>query len=272
MYRMLLFDEAQYIRSKVKNVVKHFQIETYEAGTITQLNHAISEGNGSFDLILADLNFDNDVIIRWFENYIEQHPFTPLIIYTSAVTRANLASGLRLGAKDYILKSSDDDILLERVMKNIQQSKEQGINHSNKEPEQIVIDMHSFLNSEIRKAQKGNYEVSICLSSIQPVDSSISDEKLDYKEGSVILQKFKKQYWETDILFQYGSRAFVSFFPFCGYEQVAVVDNKLQSLFQGIKQSNVNLRGFVLVNSFVTFPHDGKDKQQIFTKLESMMK
>ena len=100
MYQMLLYDEAQYIRSKVKNIVKHFQVETFEAGSVVQLNHAINEVKSDFDLILADLNFDNDSVIKWFERYLEQHPFTPLIIYTSTVTRGNLASGLRLGAKD----------------------------------------------------------------------------------------------------------------------------------------------------------------------------
>ncbi|GAU77571.1 response regulator [Fusibacter sp. 3D3] len=269
MYRMLLFDEAQYIRSKVKAIVKHFQVEIYEAGSVLQLNHAITESKGVFDLILADLNFDNESIVIWFEKYLEQHPFTPLIIYTSTVTRGNLASGLRLGAKDYILKSSDDDILLERIMKCLQT--EIAPRAKTDQPEQIVIDMQSFLTSEIRKAQKGRYEMSICLSSIQPVDQSVSSEKLGYDEGSLIIQKFKTKYWETDVMFQFGIHAFVSFFPFCGYDQVIIVDHKLQSVFQEIKQDYVSLRGFILVNNFVTFPHDGENKQQILRQLEKIM-
>lgn len=269
MYQMLLYDEAQYIRSKVKGIVKRFQVETFEAGSVLQLNHALNESKGEFDLILADLNFDNESVIIWFEKYLEQHPFTPLIIYTSIVTRGNLASGLRLGAKDYILKSSDDDVLLERIMKSLQTEIVPRVNVE--QPEQIVMDMQSFLTSEIRKAQKGRYEVSICLSSIQPVDQSVSVDKLSYDEGSLILQKFKTKYWETDVLFQFGIYGFLSFFPFCGHEQIIIVDHKLQHVFQEIKQDYVSLRGFVLVNSFVTFPHDGDNKQQILKQLEKIM-
>ncbi len=269
MYRMLLYDEAQYIRSKVKGIVKHFQVETFEAGSVLQLNRVLNESKGEFDLVLADLNFDNAPVIIWFEKYLEQHPFTPLIIYTSIVTRGNLASGLRLGAKDYILKSSDDDILLERIMKSLQT--ENLPRPKTEQPEQIVMNMQSFLTSEIRKAQKGRYEVSICLSSIQSVDDSVTDKKLGYDEGAVIIQKFKTKYWETDVMFQFGIHAFVSFFPFCGHEQVIIVDRKLKNVFQEIKDDSVSLRGFTLVNNFVTFPHDGEDKQQILKQLESIM-
>ncbi|MBF4695900.1 response regulator [Fusibacter ferrireducens] len=269
MYQILLYDEAQYIRSKVKSIVKRFQVETFEAGSILQLNRALNGTQGEFDLILADLNFDNESVVIWFEKYLELHPFTPLIIYTSTVTRSNLASGLRLGAKDYILKSSEDDFLIERIMKHLQAKAVSNVKVD--QPEQIVMDLQSFLTSEIRKAQKGRYEVSICLSSIQPEDHSVKDEKLGHNEGSIIIQKFKTEYWETDVMFQFGVYSFVSFFPFCGHEQVLVVDQKLQNVFQEIKRDYVSLRGFGLVNNFVTFPHDGENKQEILKQLEKIM-
>ncbi|MBS7526478.1 response regulator [Fusibacter paucivorans] len=270
MFRVLVYDEAQYIRSKVIRILKTFKIDVIEAGSQAQLNYLSNENGSRFDLILADVNFDSDGVSKWLENYMANHPFTPLIIYTSSVTRATLVSGLKLGAKDYILKSSDDDVFVERVMKNLQagesaKTEEVYLN-------QIVFDLNTYLSGELRKAQKGRYELSIGLSVIQPIGENITDKDLNYEEGSRIINRIRQHYWDTDLLIQYGPRGFVSFFPFCGINETEIVDGKLKMLFATMQENNANLKGFALMNTFVTYPKDGIDQQSILDKMGRLLK
>ena len=269
MFKVLVYDEAQYIRSKVKRILKTFKIDVVEAGTPMQLNYITSDQNQRFDMILADINFDAEYLTNWIESYMIHYPFTPLIIYTSSVTRSTLVSGLKLGAKDYILKSSDDEIFIERIMKNLQaiESKKTEEIYLN----QIVFDLNSYLSGELRKAQKGNYELSIGLSVIQTLNDS-SEVDLSYDEGSKIINRIRQHYWDTDVLIQYGPRGFVSFFPFCGTNDTKVVDTKLKSLFETMRSNNINLNGFELLNTFVTYPKDGIDQMSILGKMTEMLK
>jgi len=270
MFRVLIYDEAQYIRSKVKKLLKAFKIDVSEAGSATQLNSLVMDLETRFDLILADVNFDVEGVTKWFEKYLMHHPFTPLIIYTSSVTRSTLVSGLKLGAKDYILKSSEDDVLIERIMKNLQavEAKETEEIYLN----QIVFDLSSYLAGELRKAEKGRYEISLGLSVIQPANAQVDEKMLTYDEGSKIINRVRQHYWDTDVLIQYGARGFVSFFPFCGIKDTSVVDSKLQMLFKSMQSNNANLKGFLLHNTFVTYPKDGIDQNSILDKMSGLLK
>ena len=270
MFRVLIYDEAQYIRSKVKNILKAFKIEVLEAGSSTQLNSLMADLETRFDLILADVNFDVESVTKWFEKYLMHYPFTPLIIYTSSVTRRTLVSGLKLGAKDYILKSSEDDVLVERIMKNLQsvetqRSEEVYLN-------QIIFDLNSYLAGELRKAEKGRYEISLGLSVIQPVNDQVAEKMLTYDEGSKIINRVRQHYWDTDVLIQYGPRGFVSFFPFCGVNDTSIVNSKLQMLFESMQSNNANLKGFALLNTFVTYPKDGIDQNSILDRMSELLK
>lgn len=267
--KVLIYDEAQYIRSKVKRILKSFNIDVVEAGTSTQLNYIIADSQLKFDMILADVNFDADYITNWIEKYLIMHPFTPLIIYTSTVTRATLISGLKLGAKDYILKSSDEDTFVERIMKNLQAIEKQKTEEVYLN--QIVFDLNSYLSGEIRKAQKGKYQLSIGLSVIQSKDLKSGEHDLDNDEGLKIINRIRQHYWDTDVLIQYGPRGFVSFFPFCGTEETSIVDEKLKNLFNTMRENNINLTGFELLNTFVTYPKDGIDQAGILTKMTDLL-
>lgn len=268
MYNILLYEESTFIRTKVLKILKSTGFAVTEAASIKELSEII-EKNNSCHLILADLDFNNSSMIMLFEKYLEKNPYTPIIIYKTAITRSELARGIRLGIKDYILKSVDDQVFLERIIKWVESS---GTNEYSKDPETITLDFSTFLTKEISKAKKGRYQLCFSLSTITPKSLDININAITYEEGQKIINQFRNVYWDTDQIFQYGNHSFISFFPFCGKKESDIVNAKLESIFSDVQNKNVNVKGFELVSTFVTYPSDGDTKETILKKMESLMR
>lgn len=78
-------------------------------------------GEEHFDLILSDLRLpdgDGTVLLEWIKDY---HTEIPLIIMTGYADIQSAVSAMKLGAKDYIAKPLQPDILLQKIEEAMQE-------------------------------------------------------------------------------------------------------------------------------------------------------
>lgn len=261
MNHLVLFDEKAFIRNRIKGLLSVTDIRVHEATSYAQLVSLVDHDTFTVDMVMADLNFDDPTLIEKMRKFKENHRTVPLVIFTSISSRKVFVNAMKLGANDFILKSVEDDILVSRIKKQI------GLTMPATKPGQqgdkLSIDITRYLSGEIRKAQKGEYALTICFSSVLGNDES----EVGIRVSPRFLSQLQGTYWETDVLVPLGENHFVSFFPFCGGNGKHVVESKLQSIFESLKSSDKNLEACRLINDYVTFPEDGLTKEEILTKM-----
>jgi len=238
----------------------------HEATSFGQMVNLVDHDTFSPDLIMADINFDDPMVLDKMKEFRDEHRDVPLVIFTSSSSRKVFVSAMKLGANDYILKSAEDSVLMSRIKRNV------GLTMPAASPgsssEKISIDVTRYLAGEIRKAQKGEYALTICFSSVLAIEGTDADVRVSPR----FLSQLQGTYWETDALVSLGHNHFVSFFPFCGENGRMIVESKLQSIFETLKDSDTNLATCKIVNDYVTFPEDGLTKEDILTKMIEEMK
>jgi len=262
MHHLVLFDEKAFIRNRIKGLLNLTDIRVHEATSYSQFVNMVDHDTFDTDLIMADLNFEDPMVLEKMRGFRDDHQNIPLIIFTSSSSRKVFVSAMKLGANDFVLKSAEDATLLSRIKRNI------GLTTPAIGPgsssDKISLDITRYLAGEIRKAQKGNYALTVCFSSV--LDET-SDDAASIRVSQRFLSQLQGTYWETDALVSLGMNHFVSFFPFCGGAGRQILESKLQSIFETLKSSDENLITCKIVNDFVTFPEDGLTKEEILTKM-----
>ncbi len=261
MNHLVLFDEKAFIRNRIKSLLSITDIRVHEAMSYGQLVNLVDHDTFQVDCIMADINFDDPILVERIEEFRQLHSSIPLVIFTSSSSRKGFISAMKLGANDYILKSVEDDVLISRIKRNIGLT--MPIHAATNAGEKISLDITKYLAGEIRKAQKGSYGLTICFSSVLRQDGSDANVRVSPR----FLSQLQGTYWETDALVSLGLNHFVSFFPFCGEKGRIIVESKLQSIFETLKTADSNLKDCSLVNDYVTFPEDGLTKEEILTKM-----
>ena len=261
MYHLVMFDEKAFIRNRIKSLLSSTDIRVHEATSYGQLVSLVDHDTFNVDMVLADLNFDDPILVDKMKSFRDEHRSVPLVIFTSVSSRKVFVNAMKLGANDFILKSVEDDILVSRIKKNV------GLTIPAASPGQqgdkVSLDITRYLAGEIRKAQKGSYTLTICFSSVLGKDGSEAGIRVSPR----FLSQLQGTYWETDVLVSLGDNHFVSFFPFCSVNGKMIVESKLQSIFETLKGSDVKLESCSLINDYVTFPEDGLTKEDILTKM-----
>lgn len=310
MYNIIIFDSSTYILNRVKNILNEKDFTIHEAKNITQMRTMLEFRNLSVDMILADIEFKDEAERDLLKQYLDNNPEIPLTVFTAEGTKEAILNGVKMGATDFILKSISGDELERRIVRiltgeskkilptNMVDSitynetkpteqvkvvkRSQKRIHSNpiKEivatspmatdlkdiPSKVMIDLKKFLSGEIKKAEKGAYKLTITFSTID----NTMNESVEYQKVSKVISAIFESYWDTDFLVPYGNRMFVSFFPFCDEKTLSIIEEKLQDTFNS-KSDLLSLSNYTLNNSYITYPIEGMNKDNILKIIEKKM-
>lgn len=310
MYNIIIFDSSTYILNRVKKLLNEKEFTIHVAKNTSQLKTMLAYRDLSADMILADIEYKDEAESVMLKEYLDSHPQIPLTVFTAEGTKEAILHGAKMGATDFILKSISGDELQRRIVKIIggeckkilptdmvksmlyDEKKRVKDTHAVMKPRQtvytkpikenrqvenrmksiedipskVVIDLKKFLSGEIKKAEKGQYKLTITFSTI---DGKKDDVDGNLKVSKVISGIFES-YWDTDFLVPYGNHMFVSFFPFCDENTLSIIEEKLQDIF--IKRSNLEaLSNYKLNNSYITYPVNGMNKDNILKIIEKKM-
>jgi DNA-binding response OmpR family regulator len=270
---VIIFDEVSIVRHRMNNLLKASNIHVYEASQEIEVFNLLSDAGLNIGLIIMDIGNDANNGFAILSKIKEKRSDIPVFILTSNNRREIFARGIAEGATDYILKPFADDYLLEKVLFQLNKKKHQTKTQVNANSE-IVFDIQSYLKTEFKKAKKGNYNITLLMSTFFfPVD--IYNTEIDNKYiqvSDLFYHKFKSILWDTDIFERYGSQTFIGIFPYCGIENVDKVQKKLKDSFEDVKKENKDLDSFHLAISTITYPCELEDTKDLLLSLGSRMK
>ena len=275
---LLIFDEFTLVRNRINTLFQKLNINVYEASNDTVLFNFLSNEDYPINIIIMDIGYNVDVGLRLLSKVKEKSPKTPIIILTANNKRSVFIRGVAEGASDYILKPFEDDYLSQKVLSLLQKQHQDKLNKesSNKENPRhhIVLDVQSYLNTELKKSQKGNYELTVLMSTFfiptQELDDKV--EKQYIQVSDLLYDHLKSSFFNTDVLVRYGSQAFIGVFPYCGLDNTTKLEEKIMKNFEELKKEKKELSAFHLGISTMTCPSEIADAKELLLSLGVQMK
>lgn len=276
MKHLAILEETFIIRNRIKELASRADIEVIETTSPRQLLSLLNVPN-NIGLIITELEFRQEDNFEVFAKIKKSAGLIPVMILTSDNSRANFLKAIRMGAADYILKPIDGDFLFKRMIDLISDESagarirsELSIGHG---IPNVSVNFISYIKKEIKKAKKAKYPVSIMISLIIDPRSRL-DALLDKRYqmiSNALFDELSAVLFETDIFLKYSSRSFIGVFPFCGIENVALIDEKLQTIFNRYKETHQE-KYITLISQFATNPDDGEDYEILLEKVEMHMR
>lgn len=264
MKTVIILEGFPYIRQRMKDILCQ-EMNIYDSETGAGLFKIMNDLNNQVDLVILDINLVNEDGFATLAKLRETRPNIPIMIVTSLGTREDFARGIKYGAVDYLLKPFDDKTFKERVVNNLQKE----TRSTDPLHKQVYINFQDYLRGEIKKASKGNYKVSIVMTTILK-KSEIYDnnaEKEYYNIFKKVFDSIRDILWVTDILVDYGPQSSIGVFPFCSEENVSKVLNKFNEKFKELQEHDESLKQFDLINAYVTYNIDGDTKDELLKQL-----
>lgn len=179
---------------------------------------------GAFDLIVTDLNLPDSVSVNHVAAFHQLRPTTPIIVLTSSTSLDDAVQAMKLGARDFIVKTFDHDF------------KEMFLLSLSRLHATVEVD------SARRKLER---EMTVLRNAIENGDEGLAIVTID---GGIV----------------YSNSAFKRFAVRCGGDERLLLSiatgrvNKAQLLGDGIREQLRTLRGGAVWSTEVSLKEDGE--------------
>lgn len=269
MKSIVILDNNYNIRQRIKAIMAPLDINVIEVSSSEELFSEIKKIEIKPCMIILELNLKNESGFFAMKKFKNNNLDIPIIILTSENKRSSFIKGIQEGAVDYILKPFKDEELKERIIKHIQfnSNLEDNVN------KEFSFNFQRYLQSEIKKSEKGKYSVSILMSTFfRPVEvynEAVENEYLSIND--LIYNQISELFLEMDIFVKYGSQSFIGIFPFSGENNTKTIIEKINSYFKELQNKRNDLYKYGIINVYVTSPLDGNNKDTLFKKLVEKM-
>lgn len=133
----------------------------------------------------------------------------------------------------------------------------------------VQINFQEYLSSELRKASKGSYSVSVIMFTLdKEVDNKTGIDGQEFLRAfDHIYRSLNELFWETDLFVKYGQQSYIGIFPFSDGNNTQVILAKIYKCFDDLQSQEKYLKPYKLINTFVTYPTDGTGKDEIIETL-----
>lgn len=247
---------------RIKEIAAKMNLRVIETTNSIQTINRI-RASDDIKLVIIDVVIEKEDGFKLIEEIKVENPRIPVVILTALNGRRDFVRGIKVGAADYILKPFDDDILVDRIKKVLSGTKAAV---SDAHPHD-TIDFNSYLDAEISKSLKGNYPLSIGMIVLykHEYDPNHPDsEYMKYQER--LYKKYKKIFFETDLLLPYGSQTFLTVMPFCSFDNIHIVRDKILRKSSDFI-NELSMSDYRITTAFVNLPKDGTSRDILIDKL-----
>ncbi|WP_373844406.1 response regulator transcription factor [Clostridium sp.] len=272
MYKIIMLDDTAYVRYRVKDILENMDMELCEAGTSFDFFNKLYDIRKELNLIILEVGLsgeDGFSVLRKIKGRVLN---IPVMILTKLNDRNSFIKCIKEGTSDYILKPFNNKMLIDRISKLV-------ICHenSNKSEEIIYLNFQQYIVRQIIKCKAESKKFSIIMVSLIKENFTELDEKIDVRDSYLILIDFLysklKVIFKTSELFEkYGLSTFIGVLPDCDEEKVISIINNMKLIYTKLKLVDKRYSEYALQFSFVVYPQDGDDKQQLLDKLTVKMK
>ena len=253
--KILVVDDSPIFRAYMKNFLSsRYSLEIEEITSARELYRYFSTfGVDNLLLIILDLYLPDGSGLEVLQNYMEVsgRKEIPFILVSARIDSSSAALALKAGAKDVLVKPVNLEKLRERI--DVILSSEYRLKER-----RSVMEYYDQIRVEVKRAQRGNYPLSLLLAGIFTADTyhalykessyrRIIDLESRYPER---LQGIMR---ETDNIVNLSPSEYFFILPFTDSEGVLTVKEKLEKVYNGLIPEEERKK-LILVIGSATFP------------------
>ncbi len=271
--KLIIVDDSPLFRVRLSNFLKqHYSFDIEELNSIREMNDYLNTIDlEDVLLIILDLHLPDGNGLAAIKNYrqVSGSAAIPFIMVSARVNKETVAAAYIEGAKDVVAKPVNYEQLKDRIDRII--SPDQAAKET-----KSIMDYYKQIQMEVKRAQRGNYEVSIVLAGIfQKMDS-----KSVYKESSKnqvmdlehkYPEELQKVMRETDAIISLSPSEYLFVLPFTGADGVSMIQEKLIGIFIYTVTSEERDNLLMIIGS-ATYPGDGDTTDQLISCIEEDFK
>ncbi|HBR31231.1 MAG TPA: hypothetical protein DD733_04015 [Clostridiales bacterium] len=184
----------------------------------------------------------------------------PILMISSGNNNSFFASAVKLGVDDIIIKPFTDSFLRERVIKLINNSRGKNV-------EIISIGLYKYIKGEFLKAKKGNFSLTIMLTSLKFANEDNFSQKEKIFFMDTYFNRLDSLFWDTDLFIKFNSKYYLGIFPFCDTRNANVIYKKSAQSFEELKATNIIPSDCEMVVTFVSYPDEFDSVDEGISKL-----
>ena len=272
MYKIIMLDDTAYVRYRVKDILENIGMEVCEAGTSFDFFNKLYDMKRDLNLIILEVGLGSEDGFSVLRKIKGRALNIPVMILTKLNDRSSFIKCIKEGTSDYILKPFNNKMLIDRISKLVVCHE-----NSNKSEEIIYLNFQQYIVRQIIKCKAESKKFSVIMVSLIKENFTELDEKIDVRDSYLILidllyNKLKVIFKTSDLFEKYGLSTFVGVLPDCDEEKVVSIIDNMTLIYTKLKSADKRYSEYALQFSFVVYPQDGEDKQQLLDKLTVKMK
>lgn len=272
MYKIIMLDDTVYVRYRVKDILEDIGMELCESGTSFDFFNKLYDNKKELNLIILEVGLSSEDGFSVLRKIKGRGLNIPVMILTKLNDRSSFIKCIKEGTSDYILKPFNNKLLIDRISKLV-------VCHENSnKPEEIIhLNFQQYIVRQVIKCKAESKKFSVIMVSLIKEHFTELDEKIEVRDSYLILIDFlynqlKVIFKISDLFEKYGLSTFVGVLPDCDEKKVTSIINNMKLIYTKLKAIDKRYSEYVLQCSFVVFPEDGEDKQQLLDKLTVKMK
>lgn len=254
------------MRYRLYNLFSSINLRVYDATDELVLFRTITELNNQSILIIIDVDGYKDEGAEILKKIRDRDRYSPVIVISSITKRSFYVESILRGATDFILKPFDDDLVLLKVLDHLK------IKEDRNRLEIISFDLATYLKGEIRKAEKGQFALSIMFFTYYYEGSDTTARIGKQNTYNLVYDSVKSLFWDTDIFIRFGTNYYIGVFPFCDQANTKKISQKISQKFFELQGEHVDLSKFKMLTIFNTFPVDAKSPEEMLQSLIDKVK
>ncbi|TCT13937.1 hypothetical protein EDC18_1075 [Natranaerovirga pectinivora] len=186
--------------------------------------------------------------------------------------KQQILNGLALGAYDYIITPCSQEEFSSRLSLTLESLSCSTLYKKDKIAN-IQMTFQEYLFSEIKRAERGIYDLSIVFFSIVPKELTFdSDDRTICLLINQLSKLVHSRLRSTDTVVQYGTLTIVSFLPFTSSFNAEAVTDKIEKLYlNNLPHWITNKDQYQLVYSIVSYPSDGDNPEDLLFNAEKIL-
>jgi|GEM_PF-368560 len=269
-FNILSIDETGITRLELSSILRSLDINFISAENEIEALNVLEMEYNNINAIIWTMNSTNPEDLKAIRRIKSKDTCKqiPIIIVSGYTDKKYIIKAIEAGAVEYIAKPYDEDTVLRKVCKILGLSYEKTI-RSNIDDDIVTYNFSEMFSREIKSASRGNHHLSIMLISVVPEESSVEYPEDIENIIKLIKRIVKTRFRETDTVFHFGVNNLLLLLPFADKPGMKSIEEKILDTFNNhslIKRKN---NGYKLTMASVTFPEDGKVKDNLLEKLEN---
>lgn len=249
-----MLERVKFLTHRIKKILEGSRICVVETDNENTLLNSLNDVTGNIALVLLDLDLDQKYSMDILIETRKRLKTTPIIIMTSEGKKTLFIEAMLQGATDFIIKPFTDQLFAEKIQKRIAPK---DFNSS----EIITMDLNQYIKGELRKAEKGNFPLSLMF---MYFENNSEDKSHDRETNNFIFDYMKKQFWDTDLFIRFASEHGLGIFPFCDDKNTVIIKTKIELKFEELKKENARLKDYNMICAFISYPHDTSETNKLF--------